>query len=32
MPKSMSEERKKLIKLYGANLILVNDFKVGGSL
>lgn len=27
MPKSMSEERKKLIKLYGANLILVNNFK-----
>ena len=27
MPKSMSEERKKLIKLYGANLILVNSFK-----
>lgn len=27
MPKSMSEERKKLIKLYGANLVLTNNFK-----
>ena len=27
MPKSMSEERKKLIKLYGAKLILVDNFK-----
>ncbi len=27
MPKSMSEERKKLIKLYGANLVLVDNFK-----
>lgn len=26
MPKSMSEERKKLIKLYGANLIETNNF------
>lgn len=29
MPKSMSEERKKLIKLYGAKLTLVDDFKQG---
>ncbi|MGN1201491.1 MAG: PLP-dependent cysteine synthase family protein [Candidatus Caccovivens sp.] len=27
MPKSMSEERKKLIRLYGANLVEVDDFK-----
>lgn len=27
MPKSMSNERKKLLKLYGAKLILVNNFK-----
>jgi cysteine synthase len=27
MPKSMSTERKKLLKLYGARLILVKDFK-----
>lgn len=27
MPKTMSEERKKLIELYGANLVLVEDFK-----
>ncbi len=26
MPNTMSEERKKLIKLYGANLILCDDF------
>ena len=26
MPKTMSEERKKLIKLYGANLVLVDNF------
>lgn len=27
MPKTMSEERKKLIELYGAKLVLVEDFK-----
>lgn len=27
MPKTMSEERKKLIKLYGANLILCDNFN-----
>ncbi len=27
LPKNMSEERKKLLKAYGANLVLVDDFK-----
>lgn len=27
MPKNMSDERKNLITLYGANLVLCNDFK-----
>ena len=27
MPKNMSEERKKLIELYGAKLVIVDDFK-----
>lgn len=27
MPKNMSEERKKLIKLFGAELVLVDDFE-----
>src|SRR5574344_1078147 len=27
MPKNMSEERKKLIKMYGGNLIEIDDFK-----
>mgnify|MGYP004653595559 CR=1 FL=1 len=32
MPKSMSEERKKLIELYGARLVLVDDFLSGYAL
>lgn len=32
MPKDMSEERKKLIKLYGAELIEVDDFLKGFEL
>lgn len=32
MPKNMSEERKSLIKLYGAKLTLVDDFKQGFKL
>ncbi len=32
MPKTMSEERKKLINLYGAKLTLVDDFKQGFEL
>ena len=27
MPKNMSDERKQLLNLYGANLVLVDDFK-----
>lgn len=32
MPKTMSEERKKLIKLYGAELVLVENFKTAFKL
>lgn len=32
MPKNMSDERKKLINLYGAELILVDDFLQGYAL
>lgn len=32
LPKNMSEERKKILKLYGANLIETNDFKQAFSL
>lgn len=32
MPKAMSEERKKLIKLYGATLVEVDDFKAAFDL
>lgn len=32
MPRNMSEERKKLIRLYGAKLILVDDFNSAFSL